>query len=162
MALRDWSSAKVRLVMLAAASPLMLIMVVVGYADDSSDELSADCQRADQIAHQWVKVVPGVLKGMGVGEVDPNLARDAGEATTAVRDEAASIEDQDLKRKALTFADALHRISQGNPRTPPNGWPDKNFVGGFQDGTEALHELKLACPNVGTDQVPAGVPTTPP
>ncbi|BBX29949.1 hypothetical protein GCM10009632_48300 [Mycolicibacterium alvei] len=147
--------------MLAVAAPIMLIMVVVGYADESSDELSDDCRRADQIAHQWVKVVPGVLQGMGVGEVDPNLARDAGEAATAVRDEAASIEDRDLKRKALRFADALQRISQGNPRTPPNGWPDNNFVGGFQDGTDALHELKLACPNVGTDQLPAGMATTP-
>ncbi|CQD18525.1 hypothetical protein A5731_24650 [Mycolicibacterium conceptionense] len=162
MGLPDWSGAKIRLVMLAVAMPVMLIMVAVGYATEDSEEPSADCQRADQIAHQWVNVVPGVLQGMGVGEVDPNLARDAGEAATAVRDEAASIEDHDLKRQALRFADALQRISEGNPRMPPSGWPDKNFVGGFQDGTDALHELKVACPNVGTDELPAGVRTSAP
>lgn len=145
--------------MLAVAAPIMVIMIVTAPSEKAP---SADCQRADRVAHKWVDVVPGVLQGMGVGDVDPNLARDAGEAATAVRDEAASIEGRDLKRQALRFADALQRISQGNPRTPPNGWPDKNFVGGFQDGTDALHELKLACPNVGTDQLPAGVPTTPP
>lgn len=159
MALKDWSRGKITLAMGAVAAPIAVIMIVTAPSEKAP---SADCQRADQIAHQWVNVVPGVLQGMGVGEVDPNLARDAGEAATAVRDEASSIEDWDLKRKALRFADALHRISQGNPRTPPNGWPDKNFIGGFQDGTDALHELKLACPNVGTDQLPAGVPTTPP
>jgi hypothetical protein len=157
--LSDWSRGKVTLVMLAVAVPIMVIMIVTAPSEKAP---SADCQRADQVAHKWVDVVPGVLQGMGVGDVDPNLARDAGEAATAVRDEAASIEDRDLKRQALRFADALQRISQGNPRTPPKGWPDKNFVGGFQDGTDALHELKLACPNVGTDQLPAGVPTTPP
>ncbi|OMC37336.1 hypothetical protein A5740_04950 [Mycobacterium sp. GA-1841] len=144
--------------MLAVTAPVMLIMVAIGYATDDSDEPSADCRHADQIAHHFVSVAPGAISGLA-GEADRDVTRKAAEAATAARAEAASIEDPDLRRKALAFADALQLFSQGNPSAPPNGWPDKNYMGGYQNSTKALHDLKLACPNVGTDQMPADVPT---
>ncbi|MED5816560.1 hypothetical protein VST63_29725 [Mycolicibacterium sp. 050232] len=153
MGLPDWSGAKIRLVMLAVAAPVMLIMVAVGYATEDSDKPSADCQRVDRVAHHLV--IPSGLVGRD-GAGDPNAPRQAAAAATAAREEAAAIEDPDLKRKALAFADALHQFGQGNPSAPPNRWPDKNYMGGYQNSLSALHELKLACPNVGTDQLPDG------
>lgn len=158
MGLPDWSGAKIRLVMLAVAAPVMLIMVLVGYATEDSDEPSADCQRVDQVAHHLV--MPGVSAGKD-GAGDPNAPREAAAAAVAARDEAASIEDPDLRRKALAFADALQQFGQGNHSAPPNGWPDRNYMGGYQNSISALYELKLACANVGTDELPAGVPTIP-
>ncbi len=145
----------------AVAAPIAVILIVTAPSEKAP---SADCQRVDQIAHHLVTA--GALPG-GDGVADPNVTRKAAEAAAAAaaaaaaRDEAASIEDPDLKRKALAFADALRQFSQGNPSAPPNGWPDKNYMGGYQNSFSTLHELKLACPNVGTDQLPEGVPPLP-
>ncbi|WP_454791324.1 hypothetical protein [Mycolicibacterium lutetiense] len=155
MALKDWSRGKITLVMLGCAAPIAVIMIVTAPSDKAP---SADCQRVDQIAHHLVTA--GALPG-GDGVADPDITRKAAEAATAAREEAASIEDPDLKRKALAFADALHQFSQGNPSAPPNGWPDKNYMGGYQNSFSTLYELKVACPNVGTDPMPADMPTMP-
>lgn len=118
-------------------------------------ELSADCARADQAARHWARVLP-VMQGGMFGDSDTtNLSRDTAGAAAAVRREAAAIEDAALQTKVNALATALEKVSRGNPKSPPNGWPDKEYVGGYQGTTAALHDLKIACPDIGDDPLPA-------
>ncbi|WP_395307353.1 hypothetical protein V4U86_18230 [Mycobacterium sp. AMU20-3851] len=55
----------------------------------------------------------------------------------------------------MTLADNLDRVSHGSPSGPPNGFPDKNYVGGLQDSLSTGHALKLACPAAVNDRPPA-------
>ncbi|MGV0745582.1 hypothetical protein [Mycolicibacterium sp. XJ870] len=148
MSIRDWSSAKVRLVMLAIAAPFMTIWVIVGYAQESSGQ-NPDCAHADTAARHWAVVIPGIHAGLAGGAETPNLSRDTADAADAIRGEADSITDSTLKTKVLALATALDRVSRGNPSSPPNGFPDKDYMGGMQGATSALHDLKIACPDIG-------------
>ncbi|WP_131812662.1 hypothetical protein [Mycolicibacterium peregrinum] len=135
MALRDWSSAKVRLVMLAAASPLMLIMVVVGYADGPSDE---DCGHAEQAMAHWLSVQLDTHRAM-TGPAPTTLSTDAADAAAAVRQEATAIEDSGLRQTASTLANQLDQVSKGN------------HVRGYEGTAEAIQDLKTACPKAGDE-----------
>ncbi|OBF10498.1 hypothetical protein [Mycobacterium sp. ACS4331] len=157
MGLPDWSRGKITLAMGAVAAPVALVLILTAPRDDVP---SADCQRVDDAAHHLAAVFPGVLQGMG-GTADPNLPRKAAEAETAIRTEAAAIQDSEVKTTVLALAEAVHRISRGSPSAPPSGFPDRDFIGGYQDSTAALHAVKLLCPNVGTDAMPADMPALP-
>lgn len=157
MGLPDWSRGKITLAMGAVAAPIALILILTAPRDTAP---SADCQRADDAAHHLMAVFPAAMRGMG-GHSEPNLPREAAEAEAAIRGEAAGIEDPELRTKVVALADAVHRISKGSPSAPPSGFPDRDFVGGYQDSTAALHAVKLMCPNVGTDEIPADTPALP-
>ena len=81
-------------------------------------------------------------------------------AAASVRNDAASITDMSLRDKVTALADRLDMVGRGNPRAP-DGLPDKNYMGGYQGMTPLVQQLKVACPNIGNDPLPAGFPSPP-
>ena len=112
---------------------------------------SSDCAHADLAFRRWDSVYPDISEAMIPKEpVDiTSLSTDVANAASAVRREAAQIEDQDLKAEVTKLASQLDLISEGNPISPPNGWPDKNYMGGYQGAISTIGELKKACPDLG-------------
>jgi hypothetical protein len=151
--LPDWPKWKIMLVMWLAVLPVMLVMILT-----APEEPSSDCARADDAVHHAAAVIPGVLGGMG-GHSEPDLPRIAAESSAATRQEAAAIGEPDLRATVSAVADAVQRIGRGNPSAAPHGFPDRDFIGGYQDLMAALHDVKRLCPNVGTDELPAEPPT---
>lgn len=149
MRLPDWPKWKIMLVMWGAALPVMIAVVVAGYANRPS----ADCERADTAAHRIVGVIHATSMGMA-GHPVPDLPREVTESEAAIRAEAAAIEDDELRTEVLALADAVQRIGRGNVSAPPHGFPDRDVVGGRQDLTNALQAMRRTCPNVGTDEPP--------
>lgn len=134
--LPDWSAAKVRLVMWAAALPFMVGYVIWGYWDERASE--TDCTHADQAMRQWALVIAQMNAApIGLDGV-PDLERDASAAADAIRGEATSIEDSELQIQLRTLADDMDKVSRGTASNPP-------------DGLSALHEMQVACPDIGDD-----------
>lgn len=141
--------------MLAGAVPIMVIMIVTA---PDEEMLSSDCTRVDQSLRHWGRVLTDIQLGMTADSDTTNLSRDTAEAANAVRGEAASITDSSLRAKVVTLADNLDRVSHGDPKSPPNGWPDKNYMGGYQGTMATVHDLIKACPGVGDGPPPTGMP----
>ncbi|MDY6997897.1 MAG: hypothetical protein SW019_14955 [Actinomycetota bacterium] len=153
MSFREWSGTKIRLIMLAAVLPIMIIWVVISYATESADEPTGDCLSAENAVRHWASVLPDVQKGMA-GRVDTTLSGETAQAAVAVRDEANVIGDATLRTAVLELAAQLERVSRGDPSSPPNGFPDKDYVGGYQGTVTAVGDIKAACPEIGDDPVP--------
>lgn len=162
MSIRDWSKAKFTLLI---ALPVLLViaipMVVWSYRTEAPS-LSGDCLRVDQAMRHWMGVLPRIQHGMADAE-DTALDSDTAAAAAAIRGEAETIQDPALRSTVLTLADHLDRVSRGSPSSPPNGFPDRNYVGGMQDSMSTGHALKLACPGAVDDRKPqAQGPAKPP
>ena len=54
-----------------------------------------------------------------------------------------------LVRGIGTLAGQLEHVSRGNPSVPPNGFTDKNYVGGLNGMMSTAQDLKVACPEAG-------------
>lgn len=153
MAIRDWS--KARLTVLIALPVLLVIgipMVVWSYHTEAPG-LSGDCLHVDQAMRQWMRVLPRIQGGL-VNADDTALDSDTAAAAAAIRGEARAIQEPTLRSTVLKLADDLDRVSQGSPSSPPNGFPDGNYVGGMQDSMSTGHALKLACPGAVDDPLP--------
>ena len=163
MGLPDWSRPKILLVMLAVTVPI-LVLIVMSKSDEpetsQQQEVSADCQRVDQAVRHWSDALPGIMHGLSGNAVASDVARDAAAAAASVRNDAASITDMSLRDKVTALADRLDMVSRGTPRAP-DGFPDKNYMGGYQGMTPLVQQLKVACPNIGNDPLPAGFPSPP-
>ncbi len=152
------------LVMLAVAVPIM-VLIVVSKRDSSSapqqPEVSADCQQVDQAVRHWALALPSIQFGLTRAADALTISRDAAAAAASVRNDAASITDMSLRNKVTTLADKLDMVSRGNPSAPPDGLPDQTYMSGYQPMLPLVHQLKVACPNIGDDLVPAGLPAGP-
>ncbi|WP_264006458.1 hypothetical protein, partial [Mycolicibacterium sphagni] len=65
---------------------------------------------------------PQIQRGL-VDPVDTRRVSDVTAAAAAIRGEAAAIEDPTLRSTTVRLADNLERVSNGNPSSPPNGFP---------------------------------------
>ncbi|MCG7579602.1 hypothetical protein [Mycolicibacterium sp. OfavD-34-C] len=155
MSFREWSGTKVRLILLAAVVPVMIIWVVISYATESADKPTGDCLSAENAVRHWASVLSDVQKSMA-GDVDTTLSVDTAQAAAAIRGEADVIGDSALRTTVLELAAQLDRVSRGDPSSPPNGFPDKDYMGGYQGTLAAVHDIKAACPEIGDDPVPSG------
>lgn len=99
-------------------------------------------------------VLPRIQLSMAK-EGGPTVLSDVVAAARAVRVEAEAIGDAELRSTVMRLAGNLDQVSKGSPSSPPNGFPDRNYVGGMQDSMSTGHALKLACPAAVDDPVPA-------
>ncbi|MCF6390170.1 hypothetical protein L2K20_24615 [Mycobacterium sp. MBM] len=153
MGIRDWSRAKITfLIGLPVFLVIAVPMVVWGYRSEPPP-LSGDCVHVDQALRHWMTVLPRIQLSMAKAG-DTTLLSDVGAAARAVRVEAAAIEGPTLRSTVIKLADNLDRVSRGSPTSPPNGFPDRNYVGGLQDSMSTGHALKLACPAAVNDPAP--------
>jgi len=148
---------------MAVAVPILVLIVMS--KPDSPDtppqqETSADCQQVDQAVRHWAEALPAIQFGLTRAADPAAIARDATAAATAVRNDAAPITDMSLRGKVTALADKLDMVSRGNP-SAPDGLPDQTYMGGYQPMMPLVHQLKVACPNIGTDSAPAGIPAPP-
>lgn len=123
--------------MLAAAMPVMVTMVVVGYANDPSD---ADCGHAARAMAHGISVQLDVNQAM-TGTAPTTLSTDAANAAAAVRQEATAIEDSELRQTASALASQLDQVSKGN------------HVRGYEGAIEAILDLKTICPKAGEEPI---------
>lgn len=153
MGVRDWSRAKITFLI---GLPVFLVvavpMVVWGYRSEPPP-LSGDCVHVDQALRHWMTVLPRIQLSMAKAG-DTTLLSDVGAAARAVRVEAEAIEGPTLRSTVIKLADNLDRVSRGSPSSPPNGFPDRNYVGGLQDSMSTGHALKLECPAAVNDPAP--------
>lgn len=154
MALRDWSKAKFTFVI---ALPVFLVisvpMVVWSYHTEPAS-LSGDCLHVDQAMRHWMRVLPRIQLGLGEAG-DTALLSDIAAAAAAIRSEGEAVQDPELRLTTLALADNLSRVSRGSPSSAPNGFPDRDYVGGMQDSMSTGHALKLACPGAVDDPISA-------
>jgi hypothetical protein len=123
--------------------------VLLTRTDAHGTRPSEDCAHVDQALRHWGVVLPGIQVAL-TGQADTTtLSRDTANAAGTVRREAESIEDPDLKATVTTLAGQLDLVSQGNSSSPPNGVPDKDYVGGLNGMMSTAHDLKVACPEAG-------------
>ena len=145
MALRDWSKAKFTVLI---ALPVFLVigvpMVVWRYHTEPAS-LSGDCLHVDQAMRHWMRVLPRIQLGLGEAG-DTALLSDIAAAAAAIRGEGEAVQDPELRSTTMALADNLSRVSRGSPNSPPNGFPDRDYVGGMQDSMSTGHALNLACP----------------
>ncbi|MEN4451318.1 hypothetical protein ACJH6J_17805 [Mycobacterium sp. SMC-18] len=164
MGLPDWSRPKILLALLAVTVPI-LVLIAINKADSSSappqQEASADCRQVDQAVRHWSEALPAIQFGLTRSADAAAIARDSATAAAAVRSDAASITDMTLRDKVTALADKLDMVSRGRPSAPPDWRPDQTFMDGYHPMTTLVHQLKVACPNVGNDPAPAGPPTLP-
>ncbi len=164
MGLPDWSRSKIFLVLLAVTVPI-LILIAVNKADNSSappqQEASADCQQVDQAVRHWAQALPAIQFGLTRSADAATIIRDSTTAAAAVRNDSATITDMSLHDKLTALAEKLDTVSRGKPSTPPDWRPDQTYMDGYASMTPLVHQLKVACPNVGDDPAPAGVPAPP-
>ena len=164
MGLPDWSRPKILLALLAVTVPI-LVLIAINKADSSSappqQEASADCRQVDQAVRHWSEALPAIQFGLTRSADAAAIARDSATAAAAVRSDAASITDMTLRDKVTALADKLDMVSRGRPSAPPDWRPDQTFMDGYPPMTTLVHQLKVACPNVGNDPAPAGPPTLP-
>ncbi|MGN7778773.1 hypothetical protein ACTJJE_04540 [Mycolicibacterium sp. 22603] len=154
MGIWDWSRAKITfLIVLPVFLVIAVPMVVWGYRSESP-RLSGDCVHVDQALRHWMTVLPRIQLSMAK-EVDPTVLSDVVAAARAVRVEAEAIGDPELRSTVMRLAGNLDQVSKGSPSSPPNGFPDRNYIGGMQDSMSTGHALKLACPAAVDDPVPA-------
>jgi hypothetical protein len=151
-------------VMLAVAIPIM-VLIVVSKPDSANappqQEASTDCRQADQAVRHWAEALPAIQFGLTRSADAARIARDASAAAASVRNDAASITDMSLRDKVTALADKLDMVSRGNPSAPPHGFPDQTYMGGYQPMMPLVHQLKVACPNIGNDPAPPGLPARP-
>lgn len=153
MGIRDWSRAKITFrIVLPVFLVIAVPMVVWGYRSEQP-RLSGDCVQVDQALRHWMTVLPRIQLNMAKAG-DTTLLSDVGAAARAVRGEAEAIESPTLRSTVIALADNLDRVSSGSPSSPPNGFPDGNYVGGLQDSMSTGRALKLACPAAVNDSVP--------
>lgn len=164
MGLPDWSRPKILLALLAVTVPI-LVLIAINKADSSSappqQEASADCRQVDQAVRHWSEALPAIQFGLTRSADAAAIARNSATAAAAVRSDAASITDMTLRDKVTALADKLDMVSRGRPSAPPDWRPDQTFMDGYHPMTTLVHQLKVACPNVGNDPAPAGPPTLP-
>jgi protein-disulfide isomerase len=141
MAIPTLSKGRILIVLLALAVPVLVFVV--------HDKASEDCVRVDQALRHWVAVLPDIHRALAGHAETGTLASDTAAAAEGVREEAESIADSAPKATVTSLADTLDLVSQGNPKSPPNGFPDKTFMSGFNDMTSISHDLKVACPDIG-------------
>lgn len=153
MAIRDWSRAKITILIALPVFLVVTIPAVIWSYHTQTPRLSGDCLHVDQALRHWVRVLPRVQRAL-TGTGDPALISDTATAAVAIREEAQAIQDSSLRSTAMALADSIDRISLGNPFTPPHGFPDQNYMAGMQDSISAGHDLKLACPAAGDDGAP--------
>lgn len=153
MAIRDWSKAKFTLLIGLPVFLVISIPIVVWDYRTEAPRPSGDCLHVDQAMRHWMRVLPAIQSGLGDAD-DTALVSDTAAAATAIRGEAEAIQDPALRSTAMTLADNLERVSRGSPSSPPNGFPDRNYMGGMQDSISTGHALKLACPGAVDDRLP--------
>lgn len=151
MALRDWSKAKFTFLILFPIAAV--VIVAINVLKPLPTPLSEDCQRVDQVLRHWVHVLPDMQLGMTPDGDTSQLAGDTAAGAAAIRDEATAITDTALKSDSMRLADKMDQLSHGNPSSPPNGFPDRDYVGGLQGSMAAANDLIAACPGVG-DELP--------
>lgn len=105
----------------------------------------------------WGQVLSDIQLGMSSKVDTAKLSRDTADAADAVRREAASITDSSMQNQVISLATHLEQVSRGNPSSAPNGFPDKNYMGGYQGTMTDIHDLKVACPAAANDPVPADI-----
>lgn len=119
------------------ALPVLLVigipLVVWSYRTEASC-LSGDCLHVDQARRHWMYVLPRIQWGLP----DADEAAPVSDIAAA----AAAFRDLSLRLTALTLADNVDRVSRASPSGPPNGFPDRNHVGGMQDSMSTGHDLK--------------------
>ena len=142
--------------MLAVALPIIAGILVWNYANDPARKpLSPDCVQVHDAILQWGRVMPDISNALSAdARTQPTLARDTADAAAAVRRTAAAVDDPTVRRKVTALADALDKVSRGNPSSPPNNWPDQNFMGGHQGALAAVHDLAEVCPNINDEKNP--------
>ncbi|MGE2833559.1 hypothetical protein [Mycobacterium sp. SMC-4] len=155
MSWRDWSSARIRLTMLAVVTPIMALWVVIGYVTES-DEPTGDCLAAENGVRRWAAVLPDIHAGMPGDVAAATLSDATAQAAAGIRDDAETIDDLELRNLVTALAEELERVSRGDPSSPPNGWPDKNYMGGYQGSVRVVGEIKRACPEIGDELAPTG------
>ncbi|MGE2726056.1 hypothetical protein [Mycolicibacterium pulveris] len=157
MAVRNWSKAKITLLIALPAFLVIGIPLVVWAYRTEAPGLSGDCLHVDQAMRQWMRVLPRIQGGL-VNADDTALDSDTASAAAAIRGEAEAIQESALRSTVLKLADDLDRVRQGSPSSPPSGFPDRNYVGGMQDSISTGHVLKRACPGAVDDRLPEEVP----
>ncbi|BCI83197.1 hypothetical protein MTY66_48220 [Mycolicibacterium sp. TY66] len=164
MGLPDWSRPKILLALLAVTVPI-LVLIAINKADSSSappqQEASADCRRVDQAVRHWSDALPAIQFGLTRSADPAAIVRDSATAAAAVRSDAAAITDMTLRNKVTALADKLDMVRRGKPSAPPDWRPDQTYMDGYHPMTTLVHQLKVACPNVGNDPAPAGPPALP-